>query len=200
MRILGFVLGLTILSLGARSAFASGGTKSRYAAKGGSMVQLLTRDGKRLEGSLTTVSLDVATGGKVRKIALRDLLSVAFGAPAGPSEQAQITADIAVVSANTDKAARERAVGELTDIGLPVLTPLLDTYKDTDMHEPYPLYRLFARIVPATERPDLTPVFSFNDDDLMFAAGQVGAGQKGSSTQIRQWKELLAKLRTELTY
>ncbi len=65
---------------------------------------------------------------------------------------------------------------------------------------PLILDNLFARIVPATERPDLTPVFSFNDDDLMFAAGQVGAGQKGSSTQIRQWKELLAKLRTELTY
>jgi len=39
-------------------------------------------------------------------------------------------------------------LAELAEIGLPVLTPLLDTYKDTDMHEPYPLYRLFARTVP----------------------------------------------------
>ncbi len=157
MRTIGFVLGLTILSLGAHPALASGGTQSRHAAKSGSIVQLLTRDGKSVEGSLTTASLDVATGGKVRKIALRDVLSVAFGGPVSPSEQAHITADIATVSANTDRAARERAVGELTDIGLPVLTPLLDSYKDTDMHEPYPLYRLFARIVPGyADDPDRT--------------------------------------------
>ena len=65
---------------------------------------------------------------------------------------------------------------------------------------PLILDNLFARIVPATERPDLTPVFSFNDDDLMLGAGYAAAKEKGSSTQLRQWKELLAKLRTELTY
>jgi predicted transglutaminase-like cysteine proteinase len=65
---------------------------------------------------------------------------------------------------------------------------------------PLILDNLFARIVPATERPDLTPVFSFNDDDLALAEGYATAKEKGSSTQIRQWKELLAKLRAELTY
>jgi hypothetical protein len=148
MRTIGFVLGLTLLTLGASPAFASGGTKSRAAAKGGMTVQLLTRDGKSIEGDIMPTTLDLATGGKVRKIALRDVLSIAFGAPASPSEAAHITTDLAVVSANTDRSARDMAVGELTDIGLPVMTPLLDTYKDTDMHQPYPLYRLFARIVP----------------------------------------------------
>ena len=148
MRTLGFVLGLTIMTLGTRSALAAGEWKGCHAAKGGSMVQVLTRDGKTVEGELATASLDLATDGKVRKIALRDVLSVAFGAPASSSEAAHIAADLTAVSANTDRAAREQAVGELTAIGLPVLTPLLDTYKDTDMHQPYPLYRLFARIVP----------------------------------------------------
>jgi predicted transglutaminase-like cysteine proteinase len=65
---------------------------------------------------------------------------------------------------------------------------------------PLILDNLFARIVPANERPDLTPVFSFNDDDLALAEGYATAKEKASSTQIRQWKELLAKLRAELTY
>ena len=65
---------------------------------------------------------------------------------------------------------------------------------------PLILDNLFSRIVPATERTDLTPVFSFNDDDLMFAEGAAVAKGKSSSTQIRQWKELLAKMQAELTY
>jgi predicted transglutaminase-like cysteine proteinase len=65
---------------------------------------------------------------------------------------------------------------------------------------PLILDNLFGRIVPATERPDLTPVFSFNDDDLMFNDAAGAAKGKSSSTQIRQWKELLAKLQMELTY
>lgn len=148
MRTFGFVLGLTIATLGVHPAFASGEAKSRRAAKGGSMVQVLMRDGRTVEGDIATATLDLAMDGKVRKIALHDVLSIAFGAPASFAEQALITADLATVSANTDKSARERAVGNLTAIGLPVLTPLLDSYKDTDMHQPYPLYRLFARIVP----------------------------------------------------
>lgn len=65
---------------------------------------------------------------------------------------------------------------------------------------PLILDNLFARIVPASERPDLTPVFSFNDDDVALAEGYGTAKEKGSSTQIRQWKDLLAKMRAELTY
>lgn len=147
MRTIGFILGLTILALGVHPALASGAAR-RHAAKGELRVQLLTREGKTMEGDVSAASLDLAMDGKVRKIALRDVLSIGFGAPASPSEAAHITADLAAVSANTDRAAREQAVEELTAIGLPVMTPLLDSYKDTDMHQPYPLYRLFARIIP----------------------------------------------------
>lgn len=134
--------------LGAQPMLAAGSGKTRSAAKPGLTVRLMTRDGKSMEGTLSASTLDVAMDGKVRKIALKDVASIGFAAPATPAEQAHITADLATVAANTDRVARERAVGELTDIGLPVLSPLLDTYKDTDMHEPYPLYRLFSRIVP----------------------------------------------------
>ena len=56
-----------------------------------------------------------------------------------------------------DRKARDLAVEELTAIGLPVMTPLLKTYKDTDQHEPRPLYRLFERIIPSyADGPDRT--------------------------------------------
>ena len=45
----------------------------------------------------------------------------------------------------------------MTAIGLPVITPLLKAYKDTDQHEPRPLYRMFERIIPSyADGPDRT--------------------------------------------
>lgn len=38
---------------------------------------------------------------------------------------------------------------ELTLLGLAALTPLLEALKDTDQHEPRPLYRLFERLIPS---------------------------------------------------
>lgn len=65
---------------------------------------------------------------------------------------------------------------------------------------PLILDNLFGRIVPATERPDLTPVYSFNDDDLVFADGRFAAQGKLNPTLIRQWKDLIEKLQMELRY
>lgn len=53
---------------------------------------------------------------------------------------------------------------------------------------------------PASERPDLIPVYSFNDEDVILVRqGQAGASA-GSSSQIRQWRGLLEKLENELGY
>lgn len=60
--------------------------------------------------------------------------------------------------------------------------------------EPYILDNLTGKLLPASERPDLEPVYSFNDDD-MWAAG--AANFKGKSSQIRLWSELLGKMETE---
>jgi hypothetical protein len=77
------------------------------------------------------------------------ILSFHSAATASPAEAQQIVADLATVQTDKDRAARDQAVERLTAIGLPVLTPLLNLYKDTDQHEPRPLYRLFERIIPS---------------------------------------------------
>jgi hypothetical protein len=100
-------------------------------------VRVQTTDGTVLEGAAQT-----------RSVKLAQILSIHNGAPATDSEAARITAGLAAIQ-GTDRAARDKAVEELTAIGLPVMTPLLKAYKDTDQHEPRPLYRLFERIMPS---------------------------------------------------
>ena len=59
--------------------------------------------------------------------------------------------------------------------------------------DPYILDNLTEKLVPASERDDLQPVYSFNDDDLWTTT----ASFKGKSGQIRLWSELLAKMERE---
>ena len=93
-------------------------------------------------------SVRITSSGRAVDVKLTELLPVHNGASASEMETARIKNGIAD-NQGADHKARDRAVEELTAIGLPVLTPLLDTYKDTDQHEPRPLYRLFERIVPS---------------------------------------------------
>lgn len=111
------------------------------------MVQILTKEGKLIEGETRLAAITVQLSGAPRKIALAQLLSVHSGDAASPAEMAKIDAGLTQIAA-AERKERDRAVEELTAIGLPVLTPLLKAYKDTDQHEPKPLYRLFDRIVP----------------------------------------------------
>jgi predicted transglutaminase-like cysteine proteinase len=62
--------------------------------------------------------------------------------------------------------------------------------------DPLILDNLAGSIQLASDRPDLTPVFSFNDDDLV--APSTGIQLSGSS--VRQWRDVLEKLERELTY
>ena len=50
---------------------------------------------------------------------------------------------------------------------------------------------LTGKIKLASERSDLEPVYSFNDEDL-WAAG--ANGFKGKASQIRLWRDLLDKM------
>lgn len=113
-----------------------------------SSVLIRTTDGQRLEGQ-AELTLVVTQAGKPVKVAAADLLTVHSAAPASDAETAKITAGLAAI-AGTDRAARDSAVLELTALGLPVLTPLLKALKDTDQHEPRPLYRLFERLIPSS--------------------------------------------------
>ncbi len=115
-------------------------------AKGNRTVRLLTRDGKVVVGSLSAGGFTV-NGSPSRTVNAETLLSINLAAEASPREAERITAGLAAVQ-GTDRAARDAAVAELTDIGLPALTPVLNAYKDRDLREPDALYRLFARLMP----------------------------------------------------
>lgn len=67
-------------------------------------------------------------------------------------------------------------------------------YYPTPDADPYILDNLTDSLVPASQRPDLEPVYSFNDEDL-WAAGD--AAFKGKSSQIRSWREVLDKMEKE---
>ncbi|MCM2329107.1 MAG: transglutaminase-like cysteine peptidase [Lysobacter sp.] len=65
--------------------------------------------------------------------------------------------------------------------------------------DPLILDILDGTIRPASRRPDLTPVYSFNDDDLLLV--QPGkASVRVDNFSNRKWKELLEKLGRELAH
>ena len=65
--------------------------------------------------------------------------------------------------------------------------------------DPLILDNLHGSIEPASDRPDLIPVYSFNDEDLLFS--QPGAPTvRLSATSNRMWKDVIDKLERELTY
>ncbi len=67
-------------------------------------------------------------------------------------------------------------------------------YYPTPDADPYILDNLNRAVLHASERTDLVPVYSFNDEDL-WAAGAFVAG--GKSSQIRLWRGLLDKMAKE---
>ena len=64
-------------------------------------------------------------------------------------------------------------------------------YYPTPDADPFILDNLTGNVVRASERDDLEPVYSFNDEDLWTAGA---SNFKGKSSQIRLWSELLAKI------
>lgn len=61
--------------------------------------------------------------------------------------------------------------------------------------DPLILDNLVAEILPASRRPDLTPVFSFNDEGLWQGIGGRRAGDP--LARLARWRAVLAKARTE---
>jgi hypothetical protein len=54
---------------------------------------------------------------------------------------------------------------------------------------------LIGEIRPASRRPDLAPVFSFNSDGLWQGTGGQSAGDPVA--RLSRWREVLAKARNE---
>jgi len=67
-------------------------------------------------------------------------------------------------------------------------------YYPTPDAEPYILDNLVGDIQLASRRPDLVPVFGFNDEDLWISGG---SQRQGGASTIRQWRGLLEKLFAE---
>ena len=101
----------------------------------------------------------------------------------------------------------------LKELGVPVMRLRLvyaTTWRSGSAHmvlayypdpgaDPLIMDNLEGSIQPASDRPDLTPVYIFNDDDLQFL--KQGAPAVSFDVQsIRRWRELLLKLARELTY
>lgn len=61
--------------------------------------------------------------------------------------------------------------------------------------EPLILDNLMGDVRPASRRPDLTPVFSFNSEGLW--QGAAGAAAGDPTARLSRWREVLAKARAE---
>jgi predicted transglutaminase-like cysteine proteinase len=68
-------------------------------------------------------------------------------------------------------------------------------YYATPGAEPLVLDSLIGEIRPASRRPDLAPVFSFNSDGLWQGTGGPSAGDPVA--RLSRWREVLAKARSE---
>ncbi|MBE0622286.1 MAG: transglutaminase-like cysteine peptidase [Burkholderiales bacterium] len=73
-------------------------------------------------------------------------------------------------------------------------------YYPSPTGEPLILDNLEHWVRPASERTDLVPVYSFNDEDVLLARQGRPDTRAGSSSQIRLWRALLDKLEKELQY
>ena len=71
-------------------------------------------------------------------------------------------------------------------------------YYTAPQAEPLILDNLEARIRPASQRTDLVPVYSFNDEDVRAAVSSF-ATSLGGPSQLRQWRSLRQRLQQELT-
>lgn len=121
-----------------------------YAQRGGLTAWVVTRDGSSYEGVLGAGSIRAMIDGSAREISLREVLTIQSAGVSSSQESKRIETDLKTLTADSNPDARDTAIAELTDIGLPVLSPLLAAYKDTDVHEPAQLYRLFPRIMPSS--------------------------------------------------
>ncbi len=71
------------------------------------------------------------------------------------------------------------------------------TYYPAPNAEPLVLDNLNSRIKTASERRDLTPVYSFNADGLWLAKERGRGERVGSSDRISLWRDLTAKIAKE---
>ena len=75
------------------------------------------------------------------------------------------------------------------------VTPDSTNRRASRQAEPLILDNLITDIRPASRRPDLTPVFSFNSEGLWQGVGGPVAGDP--TARLSRWREVLGKARAE---
>lgn len=91
--------------------------------------------------------------------------------------------------------ARLRMVYVRARLGGQSLAHMVLAYYAQPDAEPLILDNLRPEVLPASQRPDLTPVFSFNTEGLWQGVGPVTAGDP--LARLSLWRELVAKVRAE---
>lgn len=70
-------------------------------------------------------------------------------------------------------------------------------YYPSPSAEPLILDNLISEIQPASRRPDLFPVFSFNSEGLWVGNGPSERASGKSTARLSRWRDLLARMRAE---
>jgi predicted transglutaminase-like cysteine proteinase len=91
--------------------------------------------------------------------------------------------------------ARLRLVYVRAQIGGESRAHMVLAYYAQSHAEPLILDNLITAIRPASRRPDLQPVFSFNSDGLWQGVGTQSAGDP--QARLSRWRDVLAKARAE---
>jgi predicted transglutaminase-like cysteine proteinase len=91
--------------------------------------------------------------------------------------------------------ARLRLVYVRAQVGGTVQAHMVLAYYAAPSAEPLILDNLVGELRPASRRPDLVPVFSFNSDGLWEGVGAKAAGDP--LARLSRWREVLAKARAE---
>ena len=122
-----------------------------------------------------------------------------LGQGRGDCEDYVIGKYFSLIAAGTP-ASRLRLVYVRATLTAPGRTPVVHAhmvlaYSAAPGDDPLILDNLSADIRPASRRPDLLPVFSFNADGLWDGVGERSAGDP--VLRLSRWRDLLAKVRGE---
>lgn len=121
-----------------------------------------------------------------------------LGHGAGDCEDFSIAKYFSLIEAGVERGKLRliyvRAVIGLPGSGVPVAHMVLGYYA-TPVAEPLVLDNLVTEIRPASRRPDLTPVFSFNGEGVWTATGVDRPGM--SVERLARWTELVQRMRGE---
>ena len=96
----------------------------------------------------------------------------------------------------------------LKELGIPIAKLRMTYVKATKLDQPHMVLAYYARpdaeplvldnledaVRPASQRPDLVPVYSFNDEEVWIEM----RGRSGSPRQIRNWNLLMERLDREM--